>query len=42
MALINAYLAYKFDKTRGFKMNSNRPKGFNLPKPLLAYAPKIR
>lgn len=42
MALINAYLAYKFDKTRGFKMNSNRPAGHNFPKPVLGYVPKMR
>lgn len=42
MALIYAYLAYKFDKTRGFKMNPNRPQGFNLPRPILGYVPKMR
>lgn len=42
MALINAYLAYKFDKTRGFKMNPNRPTSMNFPRPVLSYVPKMR
>jgi hypothetical protein len=42
MALIYAYLAYKFDKTRGFKVNPNRPGGGTLPKPILSYIPKLR
>lgn len=41
MALISAYLAYKFDKTRGFKLDPNRPKGFMLPRPTLAYVPRM-
>ena len=40
MALINAYLAYKFDKTSGFKINPNLPKSMTNPKPVLAYVPK--
>jgi len=42
MALIYAYLAYKFDKTCGFKMNTDIMKGSGMPKPVLAYAPKMR
>jgi hypothetical protein len=40
MALIYAYLAYKFDKTRGFKISSHMENKSLLPKPLLAYIPK--
>jgi len=40
MALIYAYLAYKFDKTRGFKVNPNVPRGTLFPRPVLAYVPK--
>lgn len=42
MALIHAYLAYKYDLTKGF---SNDPGGKNnssLPIPKLAYMPKVR
>jgi hypothetical protein len=42
MALINAYLAYKFDKTCGFRLNSDIMKSSGLPRPVLAYAPKLR
>jgi len=42
MALIYAYLAYKFDKTCGFRVNQNTPSGGRLPKPILAYVPKLR
>lgn len=41
MALINAYLAYKFDKTRGFKLSSNKLNNNTSPKALLAYLPRI-
>jgi hypothetical protein len=40
MALMYAYLAYKFDKTRGFKINPNLPRGMSFPKPVLAYIPR--
>jgi len=40
IALINAYLAYKFDKTGGFKLNPNMPNSMLHPKPVLAYIPK--
>lgn len=40
MALLYAYLAYKFDKTCGFKVSANLPKGGRLPKPVLAYVPR--
>lgn len=42
MALIYAYLAYKFDKTCGFRMNTDILKGSGIPRPVLAYAPKFR
>jgi hypothetical protein len=42
MAIIYAYLAYKFDKTCGFRMNSNIMKGSGFPKPVLAYVPKLK
>lgn len=42
MAIIYAYLAYKFDKTCGFKLNTNIIKGSGSVKPVLAYAPKMR
>jgi len=41
MALIYAYLAYKFDKTHGFKVNPDINKSMRA-RPILAYAPKIR
>jgi len=40
MALIYAYLAYKFDKTHGFKISKHNIDKSNLPKPVLAYIPK--
>lgn len=40
MALINAYLAYKYDKTKGFKLTSHAAERSMLPKPILAYFPK--
>lgn len=40
MALIYAYLAYKFDKTRGFKLSSHAAERSLLPKPTLVYLPK--
>lgn len=40
MALIYAYLAYKFDKTCGFRAGSNVRAGSGIPKPVLAYLPK--
>lgn len=40
IALINAYLAFKFDKTNGFKVNINRPNSMLFPKPVLAYVPR--
>ncbi len=41
MSLIYAYLAYKFDKTMGFKIDPSRP-GSGIPKPIIAYLPKMR
>ena len=40
MALMYAYLAYKFDKTRGFKMNVETPNSSMFLKPVLAHVPK--
>jgi hypothetical protein len=40
MALINAYLAYRFEKTQGFRLNPNLPRNMLFPKPVLAYIPK--
>lgn len=40
MALMYAYLAYKFDKTRGFKANLETPSNTIFPKPVLAYVPR--
>jgi hypothetical protein len=40
MALMYAYLAYKFDKTRGFKINVETPNNMIFPRPVLAYVPK--
>jgi hypothetical protein len=42
MAIIYAYLAYKFDKTCGFRMNADIVKSTNLPRPAFAYLPKLR
>jgi len=44
MALINAYVAYKFEQTRGFQssIESRAGKGSSIPKPVLAFAPKMR
>lgn len=42
MAIIYAYLAYKFDKTCGFKMNTSIMKGSGILKPVLAYVPKLK
>jgi ssDNA-binding Zn-finger/Zn-ribbon topoisomerase 1 len=42
MALIYAYLAYKFDVSRGFTINANNPTQSALPIPRLAYVPKLR
>jgi hypothetical protein len=39
-ALIYAFLAYKFDKTHGFKISSHMAEKSLLPKPILAYMPK--
>ena len=40
MALMYAYIAYKFDKTRGFKVNVETPRNSVFPKPVLAYTSK--
>ena len=41
MALMYAVAAYKFEKTRGFKVSSNRPRSSGV-RPALAYAPRWR
>jgi hypothetical protein len=41
MAIIYAYLAYKFDKTKGFKLSTHAAERSNIPKPALIYAPKF-
>lgn len=40
MALIYAYFAYKYDKTKGFKMSTHSAERSILPKPVLVYLPK--
>ena len=40
MALIYAYFAYKFDKTKGFKLSPHMVEKSMLPKPVLAYCKK--
>jgi hypothetical protein len=43
MALLHAYIAYKFDMTNKFELkNYGNNKGSGMPKPTLAFAPKIR
>jgi hypothetical protein len=42
MALIYAYMAYKFDKTCGFRVSPNAPNGGRLPKPILAFLPNLK
>ena len=41
IALMNAYIAYKFNKTRGFKLNPNNPRSVTSSLPLLAYVPRM-
>jgi hypothetical protein len=41
MALIYAYVAYKFDITNGFKVHPASPKAGRILRPVLAYAPKF-
>jgi len=41
MALIYAYAAWKFEKTRGFKVNPNTRRG-SAPRAALAYAPRMK
>jgi hypothetical protein len=42
MALINAYVAYKFEQTRGFKVNPGSTGAKAATKPVLAYLPRMR
>jgi hypothetical protein len=42
MALMYAYIAYKFDITKGFSVKPGLEKEVTMPKPILAYAPKLR
>lgn len=42
MALIHAYLAYKFEMSRGFTINLNNPNQVNAVMPRLVYLPKLK
>ena len=42
MALMYAYMAWKFDYTKGYSIRPGFEKDTKLPKPVLAYAPKMR
>jgi len=42
MALINAYVAYKFEQTRGFRVGPGSAGARTAVKPVLAYIPRIR
>ncbi len=42
MALIHAYLAYKFEMSRGFSVNLNNPIQTNIGLPKLMYLPKMK
>jgi len=42
MALIYAYLAYKFEMSRGFNLNPNNPNQISRTLPKLAYLPKLK
>lgn len=42
MALMYAYIAYKFDITKGFTIKPGIDKQESMPKPALAYVPKLR
>jgi len=42
MALMYAYMAYKFEQTNGFTTKPGDKSSGKLPKPVLAYAPKLR
>lgn len=42
MALMYAYIAYKFDITKGFSVKPGSKQEPALPKPVLAYAPRLR
>lgn len=42
MALIYAYLAYKFEMSRGFQVNLNNPTQSTLAMPKIAYMPKLK
>ncbi len=42
MALMYAYLAYKFDVTKGFKIRPGIDVSYSIPKARLSFAPKLR
>lgn len=42
MALMYAYMAYKFELTKAFTIKPGTQTGTTMPKPSLAYAPKLR
>jgi len=42
MALLYAYMAYKFDVTKGYTIKPGFEKNTSIPRPALAYVPKLR
>lgn len=42
MALMYAYMAWKFDSTQGFTIKPGTKEKSNMPRPLLAYSPRLR
>lgn len=42
MALIYAYLAYRFEMSRGFSLNLNNPSKTTIAMPKIAYIPKLK
>ncbi len=42
MALMYAYMAWKFDSTQGFTVKPGTKEKSNMPKPTLAFAPRLR
>lgn len=42
MALMYAYMAYKFDTTKGFTIKPGLEREIIMPRPALAYAPKLK
>jgi hypothetical protein len=42
MALMYAYIAYKFDVTKGFTIKPGLQRENNMPRPVLAFAPRLK